>query len=159
MKIDRDHSLMVRTLAKDPRQILDEITPRRMNLLHAAVGISGEAGELLDAVKKACIYNKTLDTVNIIEELGDLEFYMEQLRQELGVTRVECLSANMAKLAVRYEGMKFSNEAAQIRRDKMTASELASLRESGYGILGGELLGNRATNAIVDDYGMDEGTS
>lgn len=122
MKIEFDHALMVRTLRKDPRQILNEITAARMNLLHAAVGISGEAGELLDAVKKACIYNKSIDTGNIIEELGDLEFYMEQLRQELGITRTECLAANMTKLAVRYEGMKFSNEAAHARKDKEVSS-------------------------------------
>ena len=153
MKIDRDHGLMVRTLRKDPRQILSELTPSRMNILHAVIGISGEAGELLDSVKKTCVYNKGLDVENIIEELGDLEFYMEQLRQECGVTREECLSANMAKLAVRYEGMKFSNEAAQVRKDKARPNCLPA--NVGYRILGGELLDNQVNN----DYGMDEGIS
>ena len=49
------------------------------------VGVSGEAGELLDAVKKAVIYRKPLDLENVIEELGDLEFYMEGLRQGLEI--------------------------------------------------------------------------
>ncbi len=48
-----------------------------LNILHMAVGISGEAGELLDAVKKAWVYNKPLDIDNVLEELGDLMFYIQ----------------------------------------------------------------------------------
>ncbi len=43
--------------------------------LHAAVGVSGEAGELLDAIKKTWIYEEPLDLENIIEECGDSLFY------------------------------------------------------------------------------------
>lgn len=45
------------------------------SLMHAFVGIAGESGELLDAVKKQWIYNRPLDRVNVLEELGDLTFY------------------------------------------------------------------------------------
>ena len=83
-----------------------------------AVGISGEAGELLDAIKKAAIYQKPVDRQNVIEELGDLEFYMEGLRQGLGITRKETIQGNIDKLSKRYEGFKYSNEAAQNRADK-----------------------------------------
>ena len=82
------------------------------------IGISGEAGELLDAVKKAVIYRKPLDIKNVIEELGDLEFYMEGLRQGLNITRDEVLEANIAKLSVRYNGLKYSDVSAQERADK-----------------------------------------
>jgi hypothetical protein len=36
-------------------------------MLHCVVGISGEAGELLDAVKKTWVYGKALDHDNLIE--------------------------------------------------------------------------------------------
>lgn len=75
---------MVTALVKDPKQILGELTPGDCNLIHMAVGIAGEAGELLDQVKKATIYRKPLDRENVVEELGDLEFYMEGLRQQVG---------------------------------------------------------------------------
>src|SRR5574343_533576 len=50
--------------------LFKEMENETSSLLHAAVGISGEAGELLDAVKKTWIYNKSLDVQNVIEELG-----------------------------------------------------------------------------------------
>jgi NTP pyrophosphatase (non-canonical NTP hydrolase) len=85
-----------------------------------AMGVSGEAGELLDAIKKSAIYRKPLDIANVIEELGDLEFYMEGIRQSLGITRRECLDANIAKLICRY-GDHYSDEAANARADKRGA--------------------------------------
>jgi NTP pyrophosphatase (non-canonical NTP hydrolase) len=82
-----------------------------------AVGISGESGELLDTIKKHAIYKKPLDMENVLEELGDLEYFMEGVRQAVGLTREECLKHNVDKLTKRY-GSKYSNEAAQIRADK-----------------------------------------
>lgn len=114
-----DYPDMVKKLVKDGQRILDQITAEEMHLLHMAVGISGEAGELLDAVKKASVYKKQIDRVNVIEELGDLEFYMEGLRQGLKITREETLEANKAKLAVRYSGFEYSNNKAQERADKV----------------------------------------
>ena len=74
--------------------------------------------DLPDAVKKAVIYQKPLDMKNVVEELGDLEFYMEGLRQGLGITREETLEANIKKLKVRYDGLKYSDKSAQERADK-----------------------------------------
>lgn len=82
------------------------------------MGISGEAGELLDAIKKGVIYRKPLDRENIIEELGDIEFYLEGLRQQLHISREETLLANINKLSKRYEKLSYSNDAAQTRADK-----------------------------------------
>ena len=112
------HNEMVAALAKDGGDIIKELTPETAHNLHMAVGISGEAGELLDAVKKQAIYGKEIDRENVIEELGDLEFYMEGLRQQMGITRQETIDANIAKLGKRYEGFQYSNEAAQKRADK-----------------------------------------
>lgn len=108
----------VAALAKPGKAVLADLTPTSAHLLHMAVGVSGEAGELLDAVKKHSIYAKTLDLANVVEELGDLEFYMEGLRQTLGITRQETLLANREKLAKRYASLTYSNQAAQDRADK-----------------------------------------
>jgi NTP pyrophosphatase (non-canonical NTP hydrolase) len=87
-------------------------------LLHAAVGIAGEAGELLDAVKKTWVYERPLDIANLVEELGDLEFYMQAMRAELGITREQVLEANVQKLLKRYP-TGYTNEAAIARADKV----------------------------------------
>ena len=112
------HNEMVKGLVKSGHTIAAELTGDDAHLVHMAVGISGEAGELLDAIKKKAIYRKELDRENVIEELGDLEFYMEGLRQGLGITREECLDANIAKLGKRYEGLRYSDKAAHERADK-----------------------------------------
>jgi len=111
-------SEMVSALVKPGHQIAEEITADDAHLIHMAIGVSGEAGELLDAVKKVVIYRKPIDRENVVEELGDLEFYMEGLRQQLNITRDETLLANQAKLAKRYEGLKYSDQSAISRADK-----------------------------------------
>lgn len=91
-----------------------------MNALHAAVGISGEAGEIIDAVKKIWIYNKEPDSVyhtNILEELGDLNFYMQYLQNTYHITDEQIIEANIKKLQKRYKA-GYSDEAAIARADK-----------------------------------------
>lgn len=116
---------MVLALAKPGADIIASMTPSSVHALHMAVGISGEAGELLDAVKKHVIYNKPIDRDNVVEELGDLEFYMEGLRQGLGISREETLNANVVKLTTgpkaRYKGGVYTDAAAQARADKVPA--------------------------------------
>jgi len=112
------HNEMVRALVKSGDIIAKEINSYDAHLIHMAIGISGEAGELLDAIKKQVIYRKPLDRENVLEELGDLEFYMEGMRQGLGITREDCLEANIKKLGKRYKGMKYTDISAQERADK-----------------------------------------
>ncbi len=111
------HEVMVKALVKDGAIIADEMTPVAAHLMHMAIGISGESGELLDAIKKAVIYQKELDLVNVIEELGDIEFYLEGLRQGLDITREDTLRANVDKLGIRY-AKGYSDLDAQTRADK-----------------------------------------
>jgi NTP pyrophosphatase (non-canonical NTP hydrolase) len=87
-------------------------------MMHAALGIAGEAGELVDAIKKRCIYGKTLDIQNVIEELGDLRFYMEALCNLLRIDDQEVLQHNANKLADRYKDLTYSDAAAIARKDK-----------------------------------------
>lgn len=121
MNLHNEHRSMVKNLFKDPRRIMDQMTNEKLALIHAIMGISGESGELLDALKKAVMYNKPLDTANVVEKLGDLEFCLEALRQTLGIDRKDTLAHNIEKLTGangRYREGRYSDEAAQSRRDK-----------------------------------------
>jgi len=111
------HPELVAALAKPGDAILKSLTAEKCHTLHMAIGISGEAGELLDAIKKHVFYEKEIDRDNVVEELGDLAFYIEGLATSLGITREEYLNQNIAKLTIRY-GQKYSNQAAQHRADK-----------------------------------------
>jgi NTP pyrophosphatase (non-canonical NTP hydrolase) len=93
------------------------------DLLHAAVGISGEAGEVLDAIKKHYFYNKPLDITNVVEELGDIEFYMQAMRMCLRLDRKQILIHNMEKLSKRYGTGSYSDAQAQARADKQERRE------------------------------------
>jgi NTP pyrophosphatase (non-canonical NTP hydrolase) len=118
-----DFNKMTLTLAKDGNQIKQELTPEQAHLLHMAIGISGESGELLDAIKKHTIYQKPLDVENAKEELGDLLFYMSNLMQSIGLSFEEVLQHNIDKLSVRYASGKYSNQQAQQRADKILTGE------------------------------------
>lgn len=112
------HPQLVAALVKPGQALIDTLTPDKAHLQHMAIGVAGESGELLDCVKKHTIYGKDLDKENLLEELGDLEFYLEGIRQVTGLTREECLSHNIAKLSKRYEKLAYSDQAAQDRKDK-----------------------------------------
>ena len=71
-------------------------------LAQAIMGVTTEAVELLDALKKECCQGRDMVRSNIIEELGDLEFYMAIIRKEVDVDRAEVLRRNAEKLASRY---------------------------------------------------------
>lgn len=114
------HGDLVRALAKKGYEIRFSLTADDCHLIHMTMGVCGEAGELLDAVKKAVIYRKPLDLENVIEELGDIEFYLEGLRQGLNLSREQCLQHNVNKLNKRYAGGTYSDSAAQARADKPT---------------------------------------
>lgn len=112
------HSQMVSALAKPGEAIIETLSPDRAHVWHMVTGLVGEVGELVDALKKHIIYNKTLDFENAIEELGDIEFYLEGIRQGLQITRKETLRRNVEKLSVRYSEGTYSDQQAQVRADK-----------------------------------------
>jgi NTP pyrophosphatase (non-canonical NTP hydrolase) len=113
-----EHSELVKALVKPPEEIQSTLTVSHIDLIHSIMGITGEAGELLDMVKKTVIYNKEFDRENAVEELGDIEFYMEQFRQRTGITREETIEKNISKLMKRYHSGKFTDQHAQDRADK-----------------------------------------
>ena len=80
-------------------------------IIHAAMGISTEANEILDAVKKTLFYGKPLDKVNLKEEMGDCFWYLALLANELGVSFEEVMETNIAKLKARYPD-KYTDELA-----------------------------------------------
>lgn len=96
--------------------------PGNIRLLHAAIGLCTESGEVQDALKKHLFYGKPLDHVNLAEELGDIFWYMAILSDTLGVGFDEIQEKNIAKLKARY-GDKFS-QAAALNRDLKTERKI-----------------------------------
>lgn len=105
------------------------------NLAHMALGVCGEAGELADAIKKSFAYKKELDIANVVEEMGDTEWYLAGMRQLLGIKRDDVLAANVAKLKLRYPDGEFSTAAATARADKIVDSSGTELPASNLHVI------------------------
>lgn len=109
----------VNRLCMDGQKIIDQMTPEKAHLLHMGVGVGGEAGELQDALKRFCLYNKDMDRLNVIEELGDLKFFIRGIQNQTGITDEEIEMHNKTKLSIRYAGLVYTDAAAQQRADKL----------------------------------------
>lgn len=113
----------VQTESKDFDSIADRmITKEAIRLNHAAMGMVTEAGEFLDVLKKHIYYGKTIDKVNLAEEIGDLCWYMAIACDELHVDLEDIMETNIAKLKARYPN-KFTSEDA-INRDLETERKI-----------------------------------
>ncbi|WP_176523099.1 nucleoside triphosphate pyrophosphohydrolase family protein [Bacillus thuringiensis] len=100
---------------------------------NAALGLTGEAGEVADLIKKAVYHgrgftpeyaipdNGEIDTDDVKDELSDVLFYVSAMAQEFGFTLEDIAKHNREKLEKRFpEG--FSTEASAQKKDR--ASEV-----------------------------------
>ena len=74
-------------------------------LLTAALGISAEAGELVEIIKKILLQGKSYNEDNVIhmkKEAGDVLWYLSQLCIALDTTFEELMEINYQKLSARY---------------------------------------------------------
>lgn len=85
------------------------------NILHGVIGIATEAGELLEPIVESMQTGKSLDRVNIKEELGDLLWYIAIICYATGLSFEEIMETNIDKLKLRFPE-KFTEEQA-IDRD------------------------------------------
>lgn len=88
--------------------------PRTVRLLHAAIGLCTEAGEILEALSKHIYDDEELDIVNIIEEQGDIFWYLALMADASGASFESIMERNNAKLKARYPE-KFTEAAAMTR--------------------------------------------
>jgi NTP pyrophosphatase (non-canonical NTP hydrolase) len=97
-------------------KVLDRLVdePKKIQLLHAFIGMTTEVGELFDAFKKHLFYGKPLDLVNISEEIGDLFWYVALALDYIGLDFETVMAQNNAKLKARFPD-KFTEEAATNR--------------------------------------------
>lgn len=71
----------------------------------AGLGLTGEAGEVADIVKKVVHHRHPLDTATrekLVKELGDVLWYVAHAASVLGVTLDEVAAVNVKKLRARY---------------------------------------------------------
>jgi NTP pyrophosphatase (non-canonical NTP hydrolase) len=108
---------------KDPANIKHEILFAQgkadgnysADLVHGILGVTGEASELLQALVTSMLDRKPIDRVNVIEEAGDLLWYIALILRSVDSTFDEAMDINIAKLRKRFPG-QFTQEHA-LNRD------------------------------------------
>ena len=89
-------------------------------LLTAAVGMSAEAGEFTEVVKKIIFQGKPVNEDNLFHlkrELGDIMWYVSQACMGLDISIEEVIQMNFEKLSARYPEGAFSIERSENRKE------------------------------------------
>ena len=87
------------------------------NVLYAAIGMCGEAGEVSELVKKYAYHGHPIDTEHLARELGDVLWYVSYMADLFGYPLGQIMAMNQEKLAKRYPDGKFDAERSRNRKD------------------------------------------
>lgn len=90
-------------------------TANSQQLLGAALGLTGEAGEFADHLKKVIFQGKDLDTDLLAKELGDIYWYWLLACIGIGKSPKQVLQVTRAKIESRYPQGFFSVQRSQNR--------------------------------------------
>lgn len=71
-------------------------------LINGVMGLCGESGEVIDIVKKHLAQGHDLDRDHMIEELGDVAWYIAETAYALDVDLETVLKGNIDKLKKRF---------------------------------------------------------
>ena len=87
-----------------------------IRLATAGLGVAGEAGELVNIIKKHVSHGHALDLDHVKEEAGDVLWYLAEIAATCGFTLEDVALANIAKLRRRYPD-GFDTERSRNRGD------------------------------------------
>lgn len=71
-------------------------------LINGVLGLTGEAGEVSDLVKKGIFHEKGIDLEHLKKELGDCAWYLAMICDACGFTLNDVMQTNIDKLKARY---------------------------------------------------------
>lgn len=98
------------------RKAMRTATGKCYDATNAALGIAGEAGEVADEVKKCMYQGHPWQPSKIIEELGDVLWYVALMADLMNVPLEYVMQANIEKLERRYPD-GFSEDASVNRSE------------------------------------------
>lgn len=103
-----------RTLWERPQK---ELSNCQTMAVWCALGLAGEAGEVVELIKKWAFHNHPYPEEKIIKELGDTLWYVAGLCTTLGLSMTDVMQINIDKLKERYPN-GFSYNDSINRKDK-----------------------------------------
>lgn len=84
------------------RRTANPLKDEKLELCNWGLGLAGEAGEVVELIKKHAFHGKTLNVEDITLELGDVLYYLAQVAHVVGVDLQTVAERNIEKLAKRY---------------------------------------------------------
>ncbi len=103
---------------REARRSLRDDLPYEAMCSNMCMGLAGEIGEVIDIMKKHIYQGKELDITDVIEEVGDVLWYIANFCNVNNITMDECMESNIKKLRKRFPN-GFTVKDANERKDKM----------------------------------------
>ena len=128
-ELTTQYSKFVDTLLSEPSSNYDSFSSRldTLNsqfqverLLTSCIGISAEAGEFMEIMKKIIFQGKEWNEENefhIKRELSDIIFYLQTACLALNIDLDDVIKMNIEKLEARYPGGKFDVHYSENRKE------------------------------------------
>ena len=132
----KEYSEIVQSVTSAPSESIDAMIERLQDLkaksmetneinvslfMTGAVGLSCEANEILEIMKKIVFQGKPLHDEKVLfhlkREMGDLLWYYVNLLRSLGLSLEEVMEENVTKLNARYPEKKFSVFRSENRQE------------------------------------------
>lgn len=98
------------------RRTLNVGWPLKDQQANAALGLAGEAGEVADLYKKILYHGHQVPALTIVDELGDVLWYVAAVASLEGLSLGDIAHANITKLRARYPN-GFTQRDSQRRVD------------------------------------------
>jgi NTP pyrophosphatase (non-canonical NTP hydrolase) len=88
----------------------NEMLTQREGKIAAALGLTGEAGEVAELVKKWFAHGHPEDKDKLVKELGDVLWYVAEMASRCDIRLDSIAEQNIAKLKARYpDGFKHTD--------------------------------------------------
>jgi NTP pyrophosphatase (non-canonical NTP hydrolase) len=87
-----------------------------------ALGLAGESGEVVDAIKKILYQGHALDVTKLTDELGDVFWYFTLICHALNISLEDIKAYNVAKMRKRYPN-GFEPERSIYRQELLQKAE------------------------------------
>lgn len=81
---------------------IHEATLEREPIVGFALGLAGEAGEVVDDIKKRIFHGREVPMEHTAEELGDVLWYVANIATQCGFSLDDIIQQNVDKLTSRY---------------------------------------------------------
>ena len=120
-QINDAHTLTLREYQAAAARTINGDLCKREQLINMSLGLAGETGEVVDAMKKSLFHGHDLDAWELCEELGDLLWYIAGISGTLGVGLDLLGQRNVDKLKHRYPD-GFSVERSRNRDEDMESA-------------------------------------